>query len=202
MDSLSKEFLIEFYSTGLKLHGDTPEALRWTRAGQVKRYSWLMRLLEPSQGESLLDYGCGLGDLLGFAKKSGHSIEYTGTDINPELIEHASLRHTGAKFMVLDIEDTPLDESQKFDMVALCGVFNTRIQGATESMKNVMRLLWPHTGRTLAATFMPIPSFRMEHDMNYMDPEDVLAYARREISPKAELEGKEDLDDMSLVIRR
>jgi hypothetical protein len=38
MDELSKEYVISLYNNALQLHGDRPEAVRWTSAGQAEHY--------------------------------------------------------------------------------------------------------------------------------------------------------------------
>jgi SAM-dependent methyltransferase len=201
MKELSKEYLIEFYSIRLKRFGERPEALRWTSGGQEARYKWLTEILSPKQGSSVLDYGCGLGDLCGYLGKRGMDIIYTGTDINPELIERAAHRYPEGRFLVFDVEETPLGENETYDHIALCGVFNTKVEGATESMMNVLRLLYPNANRTLAATALSAKTIEKQPDINYIDPDELLDFAQKELSPEAQIIEHPKIEDFTLVLR-
>ena len=52
MDELSKEYVISFFDTNLMLHGDRPEAVRWTTTGQLAHYRGIARYgrYQGSQG--------------------------------------------------------------------------------------------------------------------------------------------------------
>ncbi|WP_081853734.1 methyltransferase domain-containing protein [Candidatus Magnetobacterium casense] len=88
MDTLAKEYVVSFYDNTLRLHGDRPEALRWTSQGQMLHYEGLVATDDIIAG-SVLDYGCGKGDLYQFLRQKGYHIQYTGMDINPRLITKA-----------------------------------------------------------------------------------------------------------------
>ncbi len=200
MDILSKEYLVDFYSSRLGLFGQRPEALRWSKRGQKARYAWITEVMDPEANASVLDYGCGFGDLFTYLKKNSHSVRYTGMDINPKLIEIARMSHPETPFCVFDIEEEPLDKGMRFDHVVLCGVFSTRVEGATESLMNVIRLLYPHADKALVATALPISTRQKQFDLNYMDPHMLLEFARQEVTPNADLLWQEGMDDFMLVL--
>ena len=201
MDTLSKEYLLDFYSSRLGLFGQRPEALRWSTRGQETRYAWISDVLKPGVGAAVLDYGCGFGDLFTYLKKNDHRVRYTGMDINPDLIEHAKSIHPGIAFEVSDIEEAPLAEGIRFDYTVLCGVFNTKVEGATESLMNIIRLLYPHTGKALVATALPISAGQKQFDMNYIDPEVLLEFIRQEVSPSAGILWHQEIEDFMLLVR-
>ena len=185
MEPASKDFLIDFYTSQLMLHGDRPEALRWTPSGQRARYSALGHLSNPIDGKRVIDYGCGKGDLYGYWLSKGIRPEYTGLDITPELIELAKLKYPECTFEVHDIEDAPLMTS--FDLGFICGVFNNKVEGATESLKNSMRLVFEHVTTGLAVNAMSIHCLHKDVQINYVDPEDLLGYAREHVTSNAQL---------------
>lgn len=199
MRELSKEYLIEFYSSRLKRFGESPEALRWTAEGQKERYGWLMDMLRIDDGDSVLDYGCGLGDLCGFITRQGRHIRYTGADINPELIERASRRYPEGRFLVMDVEEDPLGPDETYDHIVLCGVFNNRVEGATQSLMNVISLLHPLAEKSLAATALSAMTSDRQPDINYIDPDDLLSFAKR-ISPDARLIQHHRCEDIAVVL--
>lgn len=201
MDELAREYLRDFYRKGLMLHGDRPEALRWNAAFQEKRYTEIMGIAPQLEGKRVLDYGCGKADLLGHIKSQGIGVRYTGIDITPELISLARQKYPGTDLRVLDIEETPLSNEERFDYVFICGVFNNRIQGTEESMRNVMRILFGHTLIGLAITALSIHTRSKQIDLNYTDPRETLAFAKREITPHALLR-ESDTGEFMLFLYR
>lgn len=172
MNRLSKEYLISFYDRNLLIHGDRPEALRWTAGGQRRQYALLLGLSGDIGGKKVLDYGCGKGDFHGFLSERGIEADYAGFDINPSLIGLARERHPGARFEVFDIEEKDLEED--FDFVFLCGVFNTRVEGVGESFKGVVSRLFRRVRLGLAFTALSSRAGGADFELNYTDPKDML----------------------------
>jgi SAM-dependent methyltransferase len=200
MDGPAKEYLISFYSAQLKLHGDRPEALRWTPEGQRMRYGLLLEVAPRLEGKKLLDYGCGKGDFYSFLKQNRIHADYTGMDINPELIALASMKHPEARFRVFDAEEE--DPGEDFDYVFLCGVFNNRVEGATETMKNIMKKLFRHTRAALAVTALSSRAGGRDAELNYVSPAEIVDFALREITPYLVLRHDLVPDDFTLFLYR
>lgn len=185
MEPGSKEVLIDFYTSQLMLHGDRPEALRWSPSGQVIRYAALCHLSGTIHQARVIDYGCGKGDLYGYWASKGIKPRYTGLDITPELIELARLKYPECTFNVHDIEDGPLDD--EFELGFICGVFNNKVEGATKSLKNSMRLLFGHVTEGLAVNALSSNCLHKDFQINYVDPDELLDYTKRRITSNAEL---------------
>ncbi len=181
MDSLAKEFLVSFYSKNLLLHGDRPEALRWTPVGQRIRYRVLLEVVPDLNGKRVLDYGCGKGDLYGFIRENNMDIDYTGLDINPELIKLAKGKYPSATFAVADAEEAPLGE--RFDIIFICGVFNNRVQGVEESMLNVLSELFEISDEALAINALSTHSSYKAVEMNYTSPEELSFFVEKNLTP-------------------
>jgi SAM-dependent methyltransferase len=181
MDGLSKEYLISFYDRNLMMHGDRPEALRWTPKGQETRYSLMLEVTPEIGGKKILDYGCGKGDFYGFLKDKRMRVDYTGMDINPRLIELARSKYPECAFRVFDIEEEPLDED--FDLIFLCGVFNNRIDGASDTMKKVVSALFRHSREGLAVSALSSYDSEKDREVNYASPEEMLSFALGYLTP-------------------
>lgn len=81
-------------------------------------YRWALDMLAPAAGESLLDIGCGLGDLLWYAAQ--RQVTCVGIDLSPVAIEQARRRVPVAQLMVASAEDLPFADNS-FDGVAILG---------------------------------------------------------------------------------
>lgn len=73
----------------------------------------VVELLNPTKGESILDLGCGTGDLAFEIKKTGADV--TGLDLSNAMIKKAQKKYPEIKFIAGNAEDFTFDE--RFDAV-------------------------------------------------------------------------------------
>ena len=96
---------------------------------QRARFEALARHVELA-GRSLLDVGCGLGDLLGFLYERRIGVRYTGVDILEKMVLAARARHPDGQFIQADIFDpghAPTFEAASFDVTFCSGAFNLNL---------------------------------------------------------------------------
>lgn len=199
MDKLSKEYILSFFDRTHMLHGDRPEAVRWSEKGQRSHYSWLLDIGDLHDRQ-ILDYGCGIGDLYGFLRKEGIRVKYTGTDINPRLIETARKKYPDADFKVLDIAEDEVGET--FDYVLLCGVFNLKVPGLEDEVRLVLPKLFQTARIGLAFNALSSYNPRKDFDLQYFSPDDLLRFAVRELSPHVALRHDRMAYDFTLFVYR
>lgn len=91
MENKDLQQTIQRYNQRLDALGPTDKALGWTRENNHIRLKALVAdFWDEIPQSSLLDAGCGFGDLLGVLQKENHPPKsYLGYDINPRLIEEA-----------------------------------------------------------------------------------------------------------------
>jgi SAM-dependent methyltransferase len=180
MDPLGKKELLNVYDRHLKDFGDSPQAVRWTPGGQRLRYESFLVMAGDFRGKRVIDFGCGKGDFYGFMKERGFAVNYCGIDVNDKLIGLARRKYPEAEFIVTDIEES--DIGRKFDIAFLCGVFNLRIAGIEESMKNVLRRLSGICEEALHVNFLTYNVPRRDVELFYVRPEEILQFAIAELS--------------------
>jgi SAM-dependent methyltransferase len=112
-----------------RMSADRPnyEVLDWAGAEtQQARFEVLPRNVELD-GKSLLDVGCGLGDLYDLLRSRGIGADYTGVDILESMVQAARRAHPGARFVCADVfEDDPFG-AEAFDVVFCSGAFNLNL---------------------------------------------------------------------------
>ena len=88
-------------------------------------------------GASILDVGCGVGDLYGHLQASGVACEYLGVDLSAAMIERARQKYPGARFAVAD----PLawEPPGSFDYTVSIGIHNVACAGAAAMLRAVTR---------------------------------------------------------------
>ncbi len=197
MDELSKEYVISFFDTNLMLHGDRPEAVRWTTVGQRAHYQSMLDIGDTA-GKKILDFGCGKGDLYQFLQEREVPVEYTGCDINGKLITVAQKKYPGVDFRVLDIDRDVLDED--FDFIFLCGVFNLRVEGLDEVIKDTLIKLFARCRIGLAFNALSAHNPKKDFELHYTSPEEVFSFAVRNLSPYVSLRHDRMCYDFTLFI--
>jgi cyclopropane fatty-acyl-phospholipid synthase-like methyltransferase len=108
------------YDLYLKNNKKRSSKVAWIREGsQEDNFKLVSSHIE--NGDSLLDYGCGIGDLLSHLNKRRIQIsDYLGVDINPNYIELANKKYEDREFkLISDIDQL----SGNYDKVCAVGVF-------------------------------------------------------------------------------
>jgi ubiquinone/menaquinone biosynthesis C-methylase UbiE len=82
----------------------------------------ILEMCEVSDGGSVLDVGCGNGNLINALNQKG-KIQACGMDISPNMIDECRKRYGDIEFMVSNGEDIPFD-SASFDVLTICCVLH------------------------------------------------------------------------------
>lgn len=119
--------MVAAYNRRRATFGETPRTLYYSRdslhrdrLAQVEEM--LAGLVEP--GDSLLDVGCGFGDLVPHLPPTLAPDRYLGLDVNPAFVATAAARHPGHRFETRNLLDLPA-EAPGWDWVALVGIMGT-----------------------------------------------------------------------------
>lgn len=135
------------YKKSLAEHGESPRALLWVsyRVAAI-RYKELVTDIAV-EGRSILDAGCGMGDLLPFLYAKSTNFRYLGVDVNKDFIEIAKKRYEGHEFKVAD----PFTQKiGRFDVVVSSGTMNGNVDSWLEKRKNAIAHLFGLANETLA----------------------------------------------------
>ena len=131
---------------------DPAQRVGWPDAwSQSLRFEALLDLAGVlAEGSSLLDVGCGLGDLVTHLERRGPpTFAYTGIDLLPEMVEAACAGHATSRFLVSDLLDGALPDGE-FDVVICSGALNVAIAGDHAAWaRKMLRAMWRRTRRAL-----------------------------------------------------
>jgi SAM-dependent methyltransferase len=120
-----------FYRGALARHGNNAEGVHWasTRTQQV-RFAALRRFLPRDlSAVTLVDVGCGLGDLFVFLREQDEApFSYLGIDVVAPMVEAAAAR-TGRRILHRDVLQ---DELPGADYYVCSGAMNTLTRDETE----------------------------------------------------------------------
>ena len=125
-----KDRIAKHYEHRIDTGRENFDVLDWASAeSQNARFEVLVANVDL-QGKSLLDVGCGLGDLWTFLKARKIIARYTGLDIIEKMLATAAAKHPDAKFICGDMfahDARALPEGSEFDVVFCSGTFNLNL---------------------------------------------------------------------------
>lgn len=122
MDMLKKTQ--EFFDASVEKHADSLIALDWGSKRTQELRFFLFSEIDNLNGKTVLDVGCGFGDLFVFLTQKLHlNITYTGVDISKNIIATAKKRHPSLDLKQLNILEDPIES---FDYVFGSGIHNIK----------------------------------------------------------------------------
>jgi len=190
----------EIYQEGLKSYGESPQALHWINyPSQAIRFKYLVKDLEI-EGKTILDAGCGMGDVLPFLYARADKFKYLGVDKNQNFIDIAKKRYSGHSFSVGDPFSGKFEG--KYDVVLSSGVMNHNIDGWLKERQRMITALFGLTKEVLAFNmaggFKPIAS---DSKIAYANTNDVLDFCLT-LTNKVSLRTDYSGYDFTVIMRR
>ena len=171
MNDKEKIKALDRYNERLNKYGYSPKTLGWLKERQDVRFS-VFSQIGALNNQSILDVGCGFGDLYGYFKNEGVEFDYLGCDINENLIEIAKNIYPDAKFIVQDFEEGVYDSN--FDWVFASGIFNHKLDDNKSSIQNMLKKMFQLCNKGVAINFLSTNVDFMQENAFYTDPAWVL----------------------------
>jgi ubiquinone/menaquinone biosynthesis C-methylase UbiE len=118
---MNSKKVISKYDELIKKYGHSPQALGWgfQKGKQSLRFQILCEIGSLSNS-SILDVGCGFGDLYGYLKHKKIPVKYSGIDLNKKMIEIGKIIYPQTKFETRDILMHKI--TKKYDWVFASGI--------------------------------------------------------------------------------
>ena len=120
-----KKRVLSFYDGLIEEHGlYNYKALSWSSERSKDIRLEVLCGVGDMEGRSLVDVGCGFGDLYGFLQERYGRFTYTGIDINPAIIEAAQKKYPGVDFEVADFGEFA---GEGYDYVFASGALSFKV---------------------------------------------------------------------------
>ena len=150
------DFNNQMYRDFISTYGETAEGLGWhSQQQQEKRFEIMLKILDfskkPMKGMSVLDVGCGFGDFYSYLNQQFRDFNYTGIDINPDILAIAGLRHKKARFIHGDILNLNLD---KYDFIFCSGLFATKLEDNEQFIQDMITKMYELCNIGIAFNFL------------------------------------------------
>jgi len=201
MNDATCEFIRRHFDGRLSEYGcDDPRGVLWgTLDSQESRFEILAEV-GPLRGASLLDVGCGVGDLWRYLSRQGIACDgYLGVDVNPQMIEAARRKYPNAAFEVRDIVNHPFEEEQ-FDYVCESGIFNVAIPDWEQVTFETLRQMFRSCRKALAANFLSCLSGNRNPEARYCSPMEIVEFISGALSDKFVLRHDYRTNDFTVYV--
>lgn len=207
MSATILEYVAQYYSQKLSLHGATPAGVDWNGSdSQIIRFQQLLKVCpDPSQAYSLIDYGCGYGALLDFLIAEKHDCRYFGYDCAQSMIDKAQQLHAGVAGCAFS---SRIDESTRADYTVASGIFNVRGDYSNEEwLKYCLTTIAELSSlSSQAIAFNMLTKYsdapKMRPNLYYADPCFIFDFCKREIGSKVALLHDYGLYEFTVLVRK
>ncbi|MSR89270.1 MAG: class I SAM-dependent methyltransferase [Candidatus Margulisbacteria bacterium] len=203
MLSEARQLTRDYFDQECRAFGTSDKALGWaSKSSQRLRFSMMSLMSEWDQTYSVLDVGCGHGDLFGFCEEEKLPVVYTGIDFTAGMIRVAKAKYPKGTFVEADILDANFIDI--YDYVFASGIANLKVpdqMGWIESLlAKSFSLAKKGISFTMLSSFAP-PEWRDDAYFYYYDPLRVLAYCFT-LSPYVELKHHYLQHDFTVTVYR
>jgi len=131
----------------------------------------------PLEGATLLDVGCGLGDLWTYLRQRSINVGYSGVDLLPEMVTSAEKQNPGIRFVcgdIFDPSDGVLDPDERFDVIFCSGMLNLDLGNNHEFLPAALRRMFELAGQYVAVNLLHIRCEDRYSHCAYYDPAAVM----------------------------
>ena len=150
------------------------KVLDWASPASQRRRFEVLAENVVLRGLSILDVGCGLGDLLAFIQQSGMEVQFTGVDILDKMVEHCRKRFDSARFVQADIFSDDAFSPGEFDLVFVSGAFNLDLGNNLEFLPKAIGRLMKLSRRYVAFNLLHARWPEREPGYFFYEPDFVL----------------------------
>jgi SAM-dependent methyltransferase len=192
---------VRWYEDNVRRYGYDHRSLGFgQRESQKKRFEAVLRH-GALHDKSVLDAGCGFGDLLPFLRARGVRPRYSGIDICPPMIErcHQRFPASARRFVVGDVLDHR--PAGRYDHVVASGLFGLNVPGARERIKPTLDRLFSWCRVGLVVNFLSGHTRKPARARLYVDPGEMLEYALS-LTPAVRLDHSYLPNDFTLHLYR
>ncbi|EQC43241.1 bifunctional 2-polyprenyl-6-hydroxyphenol methylase/3-demethylubiquinol 3-O-methyltransferase UbiG [Bacteriovorax sp. Seq25_V] len=193
----------DFYNQRCLELGDDIKSVGWRdKESQFLRFEMLFRDIDPS-GKTILDFGCGLGDLIYYLEdKVGSNFNYIGIDISESLLKLAEQKHSKPNYKFIHGQILDLDLSNlNIDISVASGVFTYKIANNFQYAIDVCKRLFENSNDIVSLNFL---TDRVDYTLNknyHFNPEAVLTELLK-ISKHVSLYSDYRLYEFTTILRK
>lgn len=158
------------YQEKFSKFGVDPKSLQWASRGAAhQRFRQFWSEIDFNN-KSVLDVGCGFGELGKFLTKKYDNVSYTGIDIVPEFVKNAKELYPNLDFVEGDYFNNPL--KKKFDVIICSGGLNSNVPNNMDYRTKAIKTMYENANKIVAFNMLgsfPQPETKKGSNVWYAD---------------------------------
>lgn len=179
---------------------DAIRALGWpNEESQLRRFAALSQVADLNYS-SLLDIGCGYGDLKGYLDQRFHGFRYVGVDHMPEFIAEARCLYGQRPNCYFCQADFTVQSLPRTDYIVASGVLSYR-SNDRDCYYEMIKTMYDAAEKALAFNMLDAAKFPHHEFLTGHDAEKVMAFCKS-LSPESRLVRGYLEDDFTVLIYR
>ena len=198
----------DYYTEKIKLSGANSNGVDWnSKESHLLRFKQLSKVIDLKSNFSILDYGCGYGELINFLNNNKfQKFNYFGYDISNKMIEEANKKHK-SKNIHFSFKEEFL-KGKEFDFCIANGIFNVKLNFDEEKWKEyIISTLNEMNKLSLKGfSFNILTSYSdkefMKNYLYYADPLFFFNYCKLNFSKKVSLVHDYPLYEFSIIVKK
>jgi len=202
MDNKQRKLMIKRHAHSFQQHGYTPNALFWSSRGIQKIRFKTLAEIGIKENDSLLDVGCGFGDLYGWLKAHALQTHYTGIDLSQDILNKGM--ELNPKLNLLHGEIFDFDwPNAAFDWVCLSGTLNWNLHDNGKYARQVIQHMFELCSKGVA--FNMLNKQYIDHqtmgDLIAYNAQDIFNFCQK-ISPKCQMRNDYLENDFTIYMKK
>ena len=200
------DVLKRHYEPRLERYDDNSKVLDWeSEEAQFRRFMAMTDNIDL-EGRTVLDVGCGCGDLYNWLKKQKISSEYNGVDILEKMVARAKKSYPDAAFYCEDIFDEDFNCRGRFcrdhfDITFTSGIFNLNAGNNEVFLRRAIPVLAELSDEAFVFNLLDPSSPDRDEKYFYFEPEAAIELVS-EYADKVELIQGYLANDYTLICRK
>lgn len=147
--------------------------LGWeSEAAQELRFKQLVGNIDLN-GKTILDVGCGTGNLLEYISRKFKDFNYTGIDVLPHMIQRAGEKKLNGRFVCMDLFKSNPYGYKTFDVVFSSGIFNLNLGNNQEFLMDAVDIFQNLAREAISFNLLWDKSADKDVKYFYFSPEEV-----------------------------
>ena len=168
--------IASYYNELVDRYGHDPRACDASSAASLElRYNVLAGVCDLS-GLSVLEVGCGFGDLGVYVRARFPGIRYTGVDLSPRMVEEARRCHPELEFSCGDLMAMP--DGAQYDVVLAQGIFYLLREDADARTQAMIAKMFALARKAVAFSAISSWTTRKTPGEHYLDPATLIETCR------------------------
>jgi SAM-dependent methyltransferase len=200
--------LNQYFSEKLDTFGATPQGVDYNGPdAQALRFEQLVKVIDPSQKFTVIDYGSGYGALFDFLNQKGWGFEYYGIDLIEKMVLAGRETHKGYSnaHFTTDEKEVPL-----VDYLLAGAIFNIKMEAPYEEwqeftlkiLRNMDGLCSKGFSFNMLTKYSDADRMAERPDLFFGDPLLFFDFCKRNFSRNVALLHDYGLYDFTILVRK